>query len=324
MNVHKEADKVTSGPLSSKQAADNDLEEDEESDNDDESVGHAKKMGRFDPPAPGLAPAPISMNAFESLPSGQIDGGNVYFCGDQGCFACFSTIEDRTDHEMRVHGQGYLQAPGFRFFEQPANGDMTMAQDVLDSVGFQQPIVVPAPASVTGLMDIQTEQTLCHVCNKDFGFNSKLIRHMRTHRGEKPYACSYQGCGKAFILSHHLKDHIRAHTGEKPFGCKECGKAFTQSNSLKVHMRTHTGEKPYACSHKDCGSRFARSGDLKGHMRRVHEQADKATSGSLSLEQAADNNSEEDEESDNDDEGQHNAKRMRPFDPPAPGPAPAP
>lgn len=37
------------------------------------------------------------------------------------------------------------------------------------------------------------------------------IGHQRAHRNEKPFACSYEGCGKAFARSHDCKRHELLH-----------------------------------------------------------------------------------------------------------------
>ncbi|XP_074495256.1 uncharacterized protein LOC141769757 isoform X2 [Sebastes fasciatus] len=104
---------------------------------------------------------------------------------------------------------------------------------------------------------------ICDFCGKDFDIKSKLDRHLRAHKNEKPYFCNT--CGNRFKDMQTLTRHKTIHTGERPYSCQICGKKFRLKSDVKVHIRTHTGEKRYKCN--TCGKRYCRMTDLRRHSR---------------------------------------------------------
>lgn len=78
---------------------------------------------------------------------------------------------------------------------------------------------------------------------------------MRSHTGDKPYACSY--CDSAFFTSSKLIRHEKTHTDDRQFVCHvlNCDKTFYRKDHLNAHILTHKNKMErdvYTCDYCHC------------------------------------------------------------------------
>lgn len=77
-------------------------------------------------------------------------------------------------------------------------------------------------------------------CLMNFENTAELMEHISTEHigsGKSMYHCEWEGCdraheGRGFNQRQKVMRHVRTHVGDKPFVCKECGRAFSESTTL--------------------------------------------------------------------------------------------
>jgi len=103
-----------------------------------------------------------------------------------------------------------------------------------------------------------------------------LVAHvMQDHvsSGKSSYACGWAGCsrgGRPFAKRHKIMTHIRSHTGERPFVCEKCGKRFARQDSLQTHMKVHDKKRMCHFSHPGRKQTAEQTRMLDGHECLLH------------------------------------------------------
>ncbi|OBZ81879.1 Transcription factor IIIA [Choanephora cucurbitarum] len=112
----------------------------------------------------------------------------------------------------------------------------------------------------------------CQYCDKSYRKPSKLTEHERSHTGERPFVCTFQGCEKAYFRSTHLKVHEKSHLNIKDYHCsfEGCDAAFSTRQHLQRHEKIHVSPL-IQCDFPGCSAEFSKRFQLRWH-RASHEK----------------------------------------------------
>lgn len=67
-------------------------------------------------------------------------------------------------------------------------------------------------------------------------------------KGKDSYTCEFGECakssggGRVFRSRQKVLRHLLSHTGHRPFVCERCGQGFSEAAPLAAHMRRHASE----------------------------------------------------------------------------------
>jgi hypothetical protein len=90
--------------------------------------------------------------------------------------------------------------------------------------------------------DLMAHLTTIHVPHKS------TLQHYNPASTPNSHTCLWDGCDRPFTSRQKLIRHLQSHIGYKPFLCHICGVGFGEAVPLAAHLRRHAKESEYEFS----------------------------------------------------------------------------
>ncbi|KAL3216798.1 hypothetical protein MRX96_032809 [Rhipicephalus microplus] len=104
----------------------------------------------------------------------------------------------------------------------------------------------------------------CIMCERSFAKEQHLVKHMEAHATKKNECPT---CNLRCTSTNQLEIHMRTHTGERPYACSLCPRRFAKQVNLKRHMQIHTKVK-FEC--QVCLKNYISDKTLQSHYQNCH------------------------------------------------------
>jgi hypothetical protein len=174
-----------------------------------------------------------------------------FHCEWNTCRMPFSSLDDLVVHLYKVHvanGNCPSSTTDFICLWQECYHTASSPDLLINHLNHTHLSLTAPSTSPTPHLTFACQWTSPTPCDMRFTSLEDLTLHIsdaHVGSGHSSYMCSWRSCDRRhrpFAQRQKLMRHIQTHTGDKPYECAMCKKRFSESKIMTQHMRTHSGK----------------------------------------------------------------------------------